>query len=235
MILGDGDFSYSLDLARFLRSYHANPQHYHTTSTSSNSSNLPKTNKIDKSYKIWPFLDRSTSIHLIATGIDTYEELSKKYKDSDSILGKLKSMETAAISEPPCKKPKIDNKIILPQSSSTFSVSIQHSINAIQPPTLGSLHMTKEDVKISSSILVGMPKKYHIVIFNHPHLGTEDARMHQRFLSHFFHSCLHVWLSKGGVLHLTLVRIFSYLPTLYFYIQININDLNFHFLLLYMN
>ena len=43
------------------------------------------------------------------------------------------------------------------------------------------------------------------VIFNHPHLATEDAQRHSRFLAHFFHTSNSTWMAPGGgLLHLTL-------------------------------
>lgn len=42
------------------------------------------------------------------------------------------------------------------------------------------------------------------VIFNHPHLATEDGMLHARFLSHLFWSVDRLWLDSGGRFHLTL-------------------------------
>jgi len=44
------------------------------------------------------------------------------------------------------------------------------------------------------------------VIFNHPHLGTEDTLFNSRFLAHLFHVSTGRWMKpNGGLLHLTLV------------------------------
>ena len=40
-------------------------------------------------------------------------------------------------------------------------------------------------------------KRYKHVIFNHPHVGVEDAKRHSRFISHLFHSVTNYWLAKG--------------------------------------
>lgn len=68
-------------------------------------------------------------------------------------------------------------------------VDIRHEINAV------SSHSTT----ISADV----------VIFNHPHLGTEDAARHARFLNHFLNECNNSWLNsanndKTGTVHLTL-------------------------------
>jgi hypothetical protein len=50
------------------------------------------------------------------------------------------------------------------------------------------------------------PSFYNHVIFNHPHLGTEDALLHSRFLAHLFHALTGRWMKPdGGLLHPTLV------------------------------
>jgi hypothetical protein len=42
------------------------------------------------------------------------------------------------------------------------------------------------------------------IIWNHPHLGVEDFKLHQRLLAHFFYSCTQA-LSPTGIVHVTLV------------------------------
>ena len=132
LTLGDGDFTYSLDLARFLEK---------------------DANKKDQSY------------HLIATGIDTPEELGSKYKDTPFVLRELKC--------------------------TMIKVSIHHGVNAM---------MTE-----SNNVQIIPPADH--VMFHHPHLGTEDAALHSRFLCHLMHSATNLWMKPGvGVFHLTLVR-----------------------------
>lgn len=52
------------------------------------------------------------------------------------------------------------------------------------------------------------PTNADVVIFNHPHLGIEDAKRHGRFLHHFLNECSKSWLAAttggGGTVHLTL-------------------------------
>jgi hypothetical protein len=132
LTLGDGDFSYSLDLARYLAS----------------SLNYNNTNRA-----------------LIASGIDSFEQVLEKYKDSPFLLKQLQSTTS---------------------TESSLSISIQHGINAI---------VDKES-----------PIKADHVLFNHPHVGTEDAALHARFLCHLLHSAAHYWMKPNGVLHLALVN-----------------------------
>jgi hypothetical protein len=149
LTLGDGDFSWSLDLARFLSSTHA-------IRTSSGTTFQRK---------------------LIATGIDEIVDLTKKYRNSDYILRELKR--TAS-------------------HSSLLSIVVCHGVNAIV-----DLYEEQKELPYRGSL-----PKAHVVIFNHPHLGTEDAVMHSRFLCHLFHSVDKVWLTTStcGIFYLTLAK-----------------------------
>lgn len=85
--------------------------------------------------------------------------------------------------------PHILNEL-LTAASASVKVSVRHAINAI---------VEKNDGGDISPV--------DHVIFNHPHLGTEDSVLHGRFICHLFHSCVHVWMKPaGGLLHLTLVE-----------------------------
>eukprot|EP00980_Cylindrotheca_fusiformis_P030516 scaffold24938_cov147-Cylindrotheca_fusiformis.AAC.2 len=123
LTLGDGDFTYSLDLGRYL------------LSKNSTKGGNPS--------------------ELIATGIDTKEQLCAKYKDAPFILKQLESLSTSSSSS----------------SSKKLSVSIHHGINAI-------VRRNFEKVEPAAAM------KADHVMFHHPHLGTEDAALHTRFLSH---------------------------------------------------
>jgi len=145
LTLGDGDFSYSLDLVRYLSTIEEKQQQ--TT--------------------------------IIATGIDSLEEMKEKYKDCTYILRQLTN-----------------------HSGEKTIVKIEHEVNAV---VASEKHLSAE-----------------VVIFNHPHLGTEDAARHRRFLHHFFYECKRSWIKPtttqqkqqqqnnnnhgGGTIHLTLVE-----------------------------
>lgn len=135
MTFGDGDFTYSLDMAKHLASS-----------------------------------DEARPCHVVATGIDTLDELNTKYRDVPFILKQLDSMN---------------------QSDNSVLVTVFHGVNAVQPPPSTEANKWKA----------------HHVIFNHLHIGTENAALHRRFLSHFLHTAsLHWMRADGGVLHLTLVK-----------------------------
>lgn len=184
LTLGDGDFSYSLDLALFLKE---------------NQGDGRNGTKLDD-----PLPTRSQQeIQLFATGIDTYDELRLKYRDVDSILQKLRNVSPQFKGDGSIhhlnKKAKIRNKSTNNDIVHKISVGIKHSINAI----INTIEAVSNDVDLVQFYSLG----HDHVIFNHPHLGTEDARLHQRFLSHFFYSAYKYWLkSPGGILHLTLAK-----------------------------
>ena len=137
LLLGDGDFTYSLDLARYLSD---------------------KTKENEKKY------------HLIATGIDSKDQLFSKYKDSPFVLQQLLALSS-----------NIDNDV---------TVTVVHEVNAILSSTQG------KDNKFQQA---------DHVMFHHPHVGTEDSSLHQRFLSHLFYSVKEFWIRQGAVFHLSLV------------------------------
>lgn len=73
-----------------------------------------------------------------------------------------------------------------------LAVDVRHEVNAVASSS-------------STSLL-----QANVVIFNHPHLGTEDAARHSRFLNHFLNECNMSWLKPAakdtstGTVHLTL-------------------------------
>ena len=70
----------------------------------------------------------------------------------------------------------------------TLSVVICHEINAV-------------------SCNHNLATHADVVLFNHPHLGVEDAARHGRFIHHFLRECCRSWLSKKsltGTVQLTL-------------------------------
>ena len=82
-----------------------------------------------------------------------------------------------------CKYPESTH--ILTKLRERTNVTIQHQINAISlPPQLGTFSM---------------------IVFNHPHLGIEDAASHRTLLAHFFHSC-RARLRSGGQIFVSLIE-----------------------------
>jgi hypothetical protein len=85
-----------------------------------------------------------------------------------------------------------DCEYLLRQLRSTakenLSVDVRHEVNAVS---------SKDKTSIEADV----------VVFNHPHLGIEDAARHGRFLHHFLDECNKSWLSNNGqegTVHLTL-------------------------------
>mmetsp|Transcript_26413 Transcript_26413/g.47895 ORF Transcript_26413/g.47895 Transcript_26413/m.47895 type:complete len:558 (-) Transcript_26413:1541-3214(-) len=238
LLLGDGDFSYSLDLCRYL------------LASSSSSSSSIATIALDHQSHTEERMDQVAAnnnnsiattagcysdIQVTATGIDSMSDLSQKYKNIDSILRKLRRTITLSpvIAAPPT--PQLHEKKIDTGTSERsakkkdesrkrtkrkISLSIHHSVNAIIPfqendKKNDQLEHDSSNVKADHDTLQSYCGHQKImetiqphgnVIFNHPHLATENAVLHSRFLSHLFYSANHQWLARpGGVLHLTLV------------------------------
>ena len=147
LVLGDGDFSYSLDLARCL---------------------------IGQQQQLW---------HLTATGWDTHSALCEKYADAKFLLQQLQALNAKDGARP--------------------VVQIQHGVNAIV--RILDDHHPNNDTTASQAQSSSPPPPADVVIFNHPHIGTEDAARHAQFLSHFFASAVHQWMKPKSILYLTLV------------------------------
>jgi len=186
MTLGDGDFTWSLDWARHLKTW--------TTV---------------KAARTTQHQQQRRSFLLVATGIDSAIDLERKYRDSAFVLRELKRLNDGGIG---------DDKL-------SFRVQVRHGVNAIVRSNhddgagddqrdhggdTASSVATAADITTKTTHI----PKAHVVIFNHPHLGTEDANLHSRFLCHLFDSVNRVWLSSsdqcgrdgGGVFYLTLVK-----------------------------
>ena len=138
LTLGDGDFSFSLDLAKWL------------------SMQRPSV------------CDSTRPVKLVASGIDSRDELLTKYKNGSFILKQLE---------------------IISKRSSSVTIEKLFRVNAVDCRKQGS-----SETKLRGDV----------VVFNHPHLGTEDAALHFSFLCHLFRAVSEVWLAPCGVFYLTL-------------------------------
>ena len=199
LTLGDGDFSYSLDLARYLASSGS------FVSVSSTQTPLDDVSAIDSGQEA---TTKKSRCQFIATGIDSHDELIQKYKDAPFFLRHLQAMNKTSPNDSQTNRSPVD-------------IKIGHGINAIvdttdrKPATNhndgaddGSSAEAIQSTLIESTSINGkfIFESDH-VIFNHPHLGREDAELHSRFLCHLLHSAAQFWMKpSGGVFHLTLVR-----------------------------
>ena len=188
--LGDGDFTYSYDLCRFLQAQ-----------ASISASSIHSASK----------QQQSKVISIVCSGIDPLTELQNKYKDADFLMKKIDSLNEVAPSLWRSKHEdghghvsKRQRANANPDEKTTIDlkISLHHSVNAIMP-------WSSEDNETNCTLqpTPSLPQcTFNHVIFNHPHIGNEDAQLHSRFLSHFFHSVDNHWLAPSGILHLTLVK-----------------------------
>ena len=158
LLLGEGDFTYSLDLCRFMAA----------SSSAMGNENATATGAI---------VNGHVSISITCTGIDTLRELRNKYKDIDFVLRNIRKCNNI--------QSRIETKIL-------------HGVNAVEA------ECNNNDIDPSDKTVC---QSFDHVIFNHPHLGTEDAQLHSRFLHHLFHACVKRWMKpRTGLLYLTLVN-----------------------------
>lgn len=185
LTLGDGDFTFSYDLCRFLQA---------EQSLALSAEDFPQ------------------RLRIVCSGIDSLCELKAKYKDSVFVLKQIEALNVSCplhgnqhkdTKEKSPKKLKINGTETLDANNAQhLTVSIHHAVNAIVPWS-DDRTMDQSTVSPSPSL---PPCNYKYVIFNHPHIGREDAQLHSRFLSHFFYSVKTHWLARHGVVHLALVK-----------------------------
>jgi hypothetical protein len=85
-------------------------------------------------------------------------------------------------------------------NNNNLIVFIQHGVNAILP--LQRLESSSESSTVPSrqrdyeTASCPLTQPADIVLFNHPHLGVEDANLHAYFLAHLLDSVNRYWLKK---------------------------------------
>lgn len=143
----------------------------------------------------------STTTSIVCTGIDTLDELREKYRDVDSVLARIRSCGGGGDGDDDDATTAGGGTARARQS---FDVAIVHGVNAVRADSSSSADC---DGGGGGALDRSTTTAFDHVIFNHPHLGTEDARLHSRFLRHLFHAASERWMAPGsGLLHLTLVR-----------------------------
>jgi Domain of unknown function (DUF2431)/Zinc finger, C2H2 type len=184
LTLGDGDFSWSLDLARHLSA--AEEEEKHRTALINGFPPPPA-----------PPGTNNNIVQLIATGIDELAELFHKYKNSAWILKELTSSVASN-----------STTSTTPDAAAGLSLHVRHGVNAIVVAAAAAAvpqhHLPVQRTAATAFVI----PRANLVFFHHPHLGVEDAALHSQFLSHLFHSVSTVWMKEdgSGVFYLTLVK-----------------------------
>ncbi|KAI9098911.1 hypothetical protein DFS34DRAFT_94739 [Phlyctochytrium arcticum] len=150
LILGDGNFSFSLALCRLLW-----PKTLPATLSQTPQPEYINTH-VARAYLGLP-LDSKRQIQITTTSFDDLQELLKKYPETREILATLQD-----------------------ERHQAHGVRVMHGINAWEL----SSQFASED-------------KFDVVVWNHPHLGTEDFRLHRFLMAHFFSSVASV-LNKSS-------------------------------------
>lgn len=182
--LGDGDFSYSLDLARYFATASSSMSQKEKRKIIMKSAlEVIKNNNDHINTKLIESQmqkHQKERIEIIASGIDSLEDLLTKYHDADFILKSMKNLEDG-------QKLSISiyhdiNAIIFPKSLSLGGTPLSPSYQLVEKLNSKHTHI------MNSSILLDN-KNFRHIIFNHPHIGTEDAKLHE-YVSDSRYYCL---------------------------------------------
>ncbi|KAJ3014269.1 UNVERIFIED_CONTAM: hypothetical protein HDU68_000359 [Siphonaria sp. JEL0065] len=151
LLLGDGNFSFSLALSRAL---------FDVPLTFDDSAHTKA-----RRYLNIPDHVNTKNIRILATSFDSRDQLLRKYLDF----------------------------AIIEKNLSKFSnnVKLMHQINAWELGKMFTPATDAFDESIPRWTLGQRPDGsvgFDTVAWNHPHLGTEDFRLHRFLMAHFFHS-----------------------------------------------
>ena len=163
LILGDGDFSYSLDCAEYLVKRRSSATEFSS----------------DNNYN-------NVNVHLICTGFDSIDDLKVKYKDIDSILTKLHGYNLISSMTPSLKKRRSTKSSTTNSDGNDDDDDNNNSVNNHHHHYVRITTEHGVDAIVLPSSYRN--KSFRRIIFNHPHLGIEDAVLHHRFLCHMFYS-----------------------------------------------
>ena len=205
-----GNFSFSLALAKLLYSEPSPDPSQHSKEHKLKDA-LETTNAARKFLNLPPHIS-SSSVTLLCTSFDSESQVLAKYHDAKDILSALGKFPNVCIY----------HGVNAWELVSTFPIS--SSSNQTCPPSFSSFNACHLDPQQHTSIETpswvkgcrsedngSIQVAFDAIVWNHPHLGTEDFRLHRFLMAHFFHSVSQVLKKEdnhqhGGHVTVTLVQ-----------------------------
>lgn len=121
--------------------------------------------------------------HLMVTTFDTLAQVTEKYPESLSTLQYFST------------KSRVWIEVI----GGVNATDIQSSLSSAHDRGEGSMWSALSSTTAAATVC-SSPQSYHLIIFNNPHIGVEDAVRHRSLLSHFFASSLDLFVPKEASL-----------------------------------
>ncbi|KAL7461570.1 hypothetical protein ACHAXS_001988 [Conticribra weissflogii] len=195
LLLGEGDFTYSLDMCRYLSSPPSS-----SSSSSNHPSPSPSPSPVIVSEQEEPNEDDTVRDNVTDNDDDDDDANHREDDndhDDDPIHGDKNAIRSYSVT---CTG--LDTHAELTEKYKDVDVILRRlrRCHRSSSPSASAARLTTRivhGVHAADARPDAPLRHFDRVLFHHPHLGTEDAARHSRFLHHFFRAAVTRWLRPG--------------------------------------